>query len=97
MSLSVTTWNVSGINNNPFEFKTDLGRADLNAGFNKIAEEAENCITESTKTVKDIFTEDLYNKLLDAVKNRFEEGSSGLETMKVFWSEICHEKIPSIF
>lgn len=98
MNVSVITWNVSGINNNPFEFHTDFGDEGLNKSFATITDKAKECIEGSTQTVKEVFTEDLYsNKLLPAIKNRFAEETSAVKTMEDFWLEICDEKVSSFF
>lgn len=82
--LLVTSWNIAAINNNPWEYWVTY---DENPKYTKLMEDIEEFIEnpkEKDVTVETIFTQDMYNQLLEQMKN---VGWQGLDKVTEQWEK----------
>jgi len=90
--LSITTWNIAAINNNPFEYWITF---DNNPHYEPLMKKIENFIENpgtSDVTVKELFTEKMFSEL---VKKMNISETTGLNT---YWNEkIKNRRIVSGF
>jgi len=91
----VTSWNIAAINNNPWEYWITY---DENPKYVKLMEDIERFIEnpqEKDVPVSKVFTEDMFSKLMECMKN---ENWEGLDKVEEYWNnEYKNRKIISEF
>jgi len=92
--LSVTTWNVAAINNNPFEYWITM---DDNPAYERLMMDVEKFIEEpgpeKDVSVSQVFTEDMYNRLESKMTS-----VAGWPSVRTYWdTQYKNRKIVSEF
>jgi len=83
MKLSITTWNIAAINNNPFEYwLTIANNPEYESLMKNIEEFIENPTDDTDVLVKDIFTDEMFERL----NNRLMR-DAGWDSVKSYWTD----------
>lgn len=94
--LSVVTWNVAAINNNPFEFWMTLENsdyADLLSSFEKVLEAPD--ALQADLPIHDVFSDALFSELSSLMHS---EGWTGIQKVERVWrQDLRHRRIVSEF
>ena len=86
--LSVASWNIAAINNNPFEYWIESPDAEYDSlmkGVEKFMTDPENNVP-----LHEIFTDDMFGELCDEMA---EQSISGLDKLSNFWKDDFRDKL----